>query len=214
MHDGICRSEDTPEYRERRRRAFEGLTFSESAESIGALMREQGLADWEIEAATAMVSSPDFMRSINEPNDVNRSVIITSLGRRHGIPPDIAYGLYVDMMVGSGIEDECWEFECFVDLNDVDDDVRESLRRAEDGDAEAQYEMGLRYRRGDGVFEDDYESARWLLQAAEQGHADAMYEVGIAYDSGIGLPMDADIADEWFRKAADAGCKRAKELFG
>ena len=79
MHDGICRAEDTDGYRERRRKAFEGLTFGESADSIEARMRGQGLAIWEIEDAIAMVSDPDFIRSIKELDMVKRSVMVTSL---------------------------------------------------------------------------------------------------------------------------------------
>ena len=64
MHDGICRAEDTDEYKERRLKAFEGLTFGEGADSIESRMRGQGLAEWEIEATIAMISDPDFIKSI------------------------------------------------------------------------------------------------------------------------------------------------------
>ena len=40
---------------------------------------------------------------------------------------------------------------------------------AEQGDARAQYNLGLMYARGDGVPEDDAEAVRWWRLAAEQG---------------------------------------------
>ena len=51
------------------------------------------------------------------------------------------------------------------------DPITEIRRQAEEGDVDAQFNIGGRYFRGVGVPEDDTEAVRWLRLAAEQGHA-------------------------------------------
>jgi hypothetical protein len=46
-------------------------------------------------------------------------------------------------------------------------------KAAEQGQVEAQYNLGLMYDYGEGVVEDDAEAARWYRKAAEQGEVDA-----------------------------------------
>ena len=45
---------------------------------------------------------------------------------------------------------------------------------AEEGDAHAQYSLGLCYADGEGVAEDKAEAVKWFRKAAEQGHEDAI----------------------------------------
>ena len=47
--------------------------------------------------------------------------------------------------------------------------MQELVKRAEDGDAEAQDDLGNRYADGEGVAQDDAEAATWYQKAAEQG---------------------------------------------
>ncbi|WP_424339039.1 tetratricopeptide repeat protein, partial [Henriciella sp.] len=42
---------------------------------------------------------------------------------------------------------------------------------AEQGDAEAQYNLGVMYQNAEGVTRDDAEAVRWLRLAAEQEHS-------------------------------------------
>ena len=65
--------------------------------------------------------------------------------------------MFEDYLIATGRLDPDDSFELYVRLSDVDDNVKEILRRAEEGDADAQYEMGMRFRVGDGVFEDEIE---------------------------------------------------------
>ena len=44
---------------------------------------------------------------------------------------------------------------------------------AERGNAEAQYNLGVAYRKGEGVTQDDAEAAKWFRRAAEQGNSAA-----------------------------------------
>ena len=211
--DGILRDQDSTEYRDLRRKAFADLPGWDP-DTLATRMEQSGIAEWEIAVACAMVADGKFQQTLKEADMPKRSSMVSSIARRNGIDPIAMYGMYVDAMIGSGLMTEDDEFGLYVDPSDMDDDVRDILQKARDGDADAQYEMGLRYRSGDGTFEDECESFTWLMEAAEQGHAAAMYEVGVCYDTGICVSIDGDVADEWYRKAADNGNGDAKRVLG
>ncbi len=86
--------------------------------------------------------------------------------------------------------------------------------RAEAGDAEAQYQLGVRYRDGDGVGVSYGESASWFQSAAEQGHVPAQVNLGIFYRQGVGVAKDVDLAKVWFHAAARAGHPEAQNFLG
>src|SRR5581483_3698470 len=60
---------------------------------------------------------------------------------------------------------------------------------AEQGNAQAQYELGLRLanKTRSGSSE---AATEWLRRAGEQGHPDALFRLGQAYASGNGAPRD------------------------
>ena len=51
-------------------------------------------------------------------------------------------------------------------------------KAAEQGDASAQYNLGVMYENGHGVEQDDEQAVFWYRKAAEQGYADAQYNLG------------------------------------
>ena len=61
---------------------------------------------------------------------------------------------------------------------------------AEQGDAEAQFSLGVMYATGEGIFKDDAEAVRWYRLAAKQGHASAQFNLGVRYANGAGVPED------------------------
>ncbi len=75
---------------------------------------------------------------------------------------------------------------------------------AEQGDADAQYNLGVMYSNGEGVPQDDAEAVKWYRNAAEQGYAQAQYNLGIKYDNGEGVPQDYAQAHMWFNLAASS----------
>ena len=77
------------------------------------------------------------------------------------------------------------------------------LSCAEDGDPQAQNNLGILYEHGEGVPEDDVQAAHWYRLAAEQGLALAQSNLGLMYDKGEGVPKDAAEAVRWFRLAAE-----------
>ena len=81
---------------------------------------------------------------------------------------------------------------------------------AEQGDAEAQLNLGIRYANGEGVPEDDAEAVKWYRLAAKQGLARAQSYLGIMYGNGDGVPENYAEAVKWFRLAAAQGQEDAK----
>ena len=61
---------------------------------------------------------------------------------------------------------------------------------AEQGDADAQYNLGVMYANGQGVEEDNEEAARLIGLAAEQGHVNAQFYLGVMYANGQGVEED------------------------
>lgn len=73
-------------------------------------------------------------------------------------------------------------------------------KAAENGDAEAQYQLGERYRLGDDTRKNDSLAAEWYTKAAEQGHTYAQYRLASYFYDGIGMPKDKRQAKYWARK--------------
>ena len=76
---------------------------------------------------------------------------------------------------------------------------------ADNGNANAQYNMGVLYDEGYGV-EQDYAKAReWYEKAAAQNYPKAEHNLGIMYQSGHGVEKSSAQAAKWFKRAAEHG---------
>ena len=62
-------------------------------------------------------------------------------------------------------------------------------RAAEQGHADAQNNLGLMYKEGLAIPQNDYEAFEWFTKAAEQGHADAQNNLGLIYRDGKETPQ-------------------------
>lgn len=85
------------------------------------------------------------------------------------------------------------------------------LRRAENGDATAQNNLGYRYSNGIGVPKNNVEAIRWYRRAAEQGDATAQYNLGVHFQNGAGVRRDNSEAEKWYKKAAEQGYESAQK---
>ena len=85
---------------------------------------------------------------------------------------------------------------------------------ANQGDAEAQCNLGACYANGTGVPQDYTEAVRWYRLAADQGLAEAQNNLGACYVKGIGVPQDYSEAVRWFRLAVDQGYAEAQYNLG
>ena len=87
-------------------------------------------------------------------------------------------------------------------------------QKAEEGDAKAQYFLGVMYALGDGVPKDAAKAVEWQQKAAAQGNADAQYILGFMYAEGQGVPKDYVLAHMWANIAASSatGSNKQKEF--
>ena len=93
-------------------------------------------------------------------------------------------------------------------------DLTELRQQAEQGIAEAQHYLGIRYETGDGVPENDAEAFKWYLLAAEQGYAESQATLGAWYSLGMSVPENDAEAFKWYLLAAEQGVARAQSSLG
>jgi TPR repeat protein len=75
--------------------------------------------------------------------------------------------------------------------------LREWKPLAEQGDADAQFNLGVMYYKGEGVLQNYKESVKWYRKAAEQGNADAQFNLCNKYYKGEGVPQDYVQSHKW-----------------
>jgi TPR repeat protein len=94
-------------------------------------------------------------------------------------------------------------------------------KAADQGNAAAQYKLGVMYQNGQGVEKDDSKAFVWFGKAAEQGNAAAkvvlcrraadqgdaaaQFRLGLLYDTGPGSEQDHAEAIKWYSKSAEQG---------
>ena len=76
------------------------------------------------------------------------------------------------------------------------------LKAAEQGDANAQMNLGLMYKQGVPVDFNEDEAFKWFSKAAEQGEAIAQQNVGLMYAQGVIFPKDYALSYMWLSLAA------------
>jgi TPR repeat protein len=77
------------------------------------------------------------------------------------------------------------------------------------GEAPAQFELGRRYLRGEGVETNLMAAAQWIRKSAEAGLAVAQNRMGVMTEEGTGVPQDTADAVRWYRLGADGGAPGA-----
>jgi S1-C subfamily serine protease len=88
------------------------------------------------------------------------------------------------------------------------------ISSAEQGDAEAQNNLGWMYRKGQGVPQDYKEAVKWYRLSAEQGNALAQGNLGLMYVKGQGVPQDYVSAYRWWTLSAEQGDAQAQWNLG
>jgi len=97
----------------------------------------------------------------------------------------------------------------------ITNDLTSKRLRAEKGDATAQRELALCYRRGLGVPKDIEAALGWFLKSAEQGNAAAQFSLGYIYLSFASLmPEYKKDAAKWHLMAAEQGHADAQFWIG
>jgi len=99
-------------------------------------------------------------------------------------------------------------------LGDFDKAFQIFTSLAQEGDASAQNNLGVMYKKGRGVPQDYNEALKWYTKSAEQGNANAQNNLGIIYDEGKGVPQDYREAVKWYKKSAEQGYAIAQYNLG
>lgn len=144
-----------------------------------------------------------------------------------GVPQDIQAGL--DWLRQAAIQDDAEAHSQLAKLyhsrsgtaekENKTETVARLLRDAEQGDAEAQFQLGLLHNSSRSPVSDPKESKtealRWFRKAAEQGHTQAQYWTGLYYRSGLEVvAKDKAESDVWFSKASAQGHTGAMRMLG
>src|SRR5208283_2618949 len=85
---------------------------------------------------------------------------------------------------------------------DYDEAVKWYRKAADQGNADAQNNLGIIYQNGFGVAKDYEEAVKWYRKSADQGHAVAQANLGWMCENGYGIPKDYEEAVKWYRKSA------------
>jgi TPR repeat protein len=88
-----------------------------------------------------------------------------------------------------------------------EDRIRFEKRRkaAEQGDTQAQLDVGNMYLGGIGVAKNAIEAVKWYRMGAEQGHKFCQMTLAVMYETGEEIPRDVAEVVKWYRKLAEKG---------
>ena len=120
-------------------------------------------------------------------------------------------------------------------------DFSQNQRLANQGNAAAQYNLGVMYYKGDGIPQNQSKAIEWFQRAAAQGHIKAesnlkvmstnaaveilrkaanqgdqraQYSLGLIYQTGESVHQDSAKAIDWYTKAANQGNAEAQAMLG
>ena len=82
---------------------------------------------------------------------------------------------------------------------------QDNINKAEQGDAEAQFEVGKAYSLGEGVEKNLTQAIAWYKKSAAKGNVKAQNNLGVAYKFGEGVEKDLNEAMKWLKKSAEGG---------
>lgn len=88
--------------------------------------------------------------------------------------------------------------------------LSEQMDAAQQGDVAAQYNLGMRYFKGDGVTQDYKSAAMWLRKASDAGDMDAQASLGTMFQKGTGVAQDDHEAFRLYIQAAQQGSHTAQ----
>lgn len=86
-------------------------------------------------------------------------------------------------------------------------DLAAARSRAEGGDADAQFFLGLHCSCREGAAQDLPQAAEWYRQAAEQNHPLAQFNLSVMLGEGQGMAKDGAAAVKWMGRAAASGVR-------
>lgn len=108
-----------------------------------------------------------------------------------------------------GLISLCWAFSVYADTT-ADPQIAELLRKANNNDAEAQYQLALRYQSGDGTPQNLSEAFYWFQQSSKRRQPQAMHQLAKMYLQGQGTEINTAEGIYWLTKLATQGDAKAQ----
>jgi uncharacterized protein len=146
------------------------------------------------------------MRNLTVTICLSIAVFLGSAGVSWSAEPVEGYCLTGTTLSHSPIAGKCSDA---YESGDYATALREWIPLAEQGNADAQHNLGWMYEEGLGVPQDHKTAVKWYTLAAEQGDARAQYDLGWRYGHGLGVPQDNVYAQMWWNISASNGNKDA-----
>lgn len=199
--------------------AGEGARTQGRSGESGARRRSALAAQVPDQVAT-MVASPDGSIRYNEVDSAGREVAsdtTAAASNAMGLMKLLLLAVAVLLLVGLqvAIVALIWRMgrrsETSIVNLEQKVDVECVRQRAELGDMDAQYSLGVKYHHGHGLPRDLMSAIRWYRKAADQGHLEAQIRLAFAYSKCAQIPDNMEIAQDWYKKAASQGSERARQ---
>lgn len=93
--------------------------------------------------------------------------------------------------------------------NQVSQKVMYAKRAAAQGNARAQFDLGVMYATGKGVRKNERLAFNYFHKAARKNHSEAKFYVGLSFSQGRGVRQQSQLARYWFKLAAKSGHPKA-----
>ena len=97
---------------------------------------------------------------------------------------------------------------------EITDKAQKLTDKAQQGDEDAQFNLGVLYEQGQGVMQDYAKAIHWYEKSAKQNDAEAQGRLGVLYQYGKGVPQDYAKAAYWYKKSAGHGNADAQRALG
>lgn len=110
--------------------------------------------------------------------------------------------VYVEEVTGGGFS--LYGVTIRIEISDIPQEVQPILAAAQQGDGNAQLQLGTFYLTGNHVKEDDVEALKWFSLAAAKEIPDAYTMLGMMYQYGYAVKQNDVEACHWYEKGANA----------
>lgn len=100
------------------------------------------------------------------------------------------------------------KFETIIEKEELQ--FKNLLTESEEGFADAQFKIAVKYLKGHGIKKDEAKAVYWFEQSAEQGYIEGQFSSARLYYEGRGVNQSYSRAIYWYEKAAQQGHMEAQ----
>ena len=179
-------------------------TSSDQMASIKAVMETQTPSEYDNDQPVNLNSANGGLTISDNPKDGSDYSSLVSKLQAAPVNSDAAKQLASELTSTKGDNGR----------KDDQESVKLLQKGSDQGDANAQQNLGVMYELGMAMPQNYAEAARLYRKAADQGLASAQFSLGLMYREGRGVQKDDLQAVAWFKKSADQGNADAQYNLG